>query len=236
MTRGGRGTWIVAIDGPGGVGKSTVARRLAERLSLPFLETGAMYRALGLKVVLSDVDPACEEDVAALAKRLDLRMEQAADGSLAVLLDGEPLGDRVRNERVAQVTSQVAAYPRVRRRMVELQQRVGRESGGVIEGRDIGTKVFPETPLKFFLEADPEERARRRYRELVGRGATAADLAAVREEMEERDRRDAGRADSPMRWDESYTVIDTTELTAEEVVERMYAAVIEIVPELARSG
>jgi len=230
-----RPAWIVAIDGPGGVGKSTVARRLAERLSLPFLETGAMYRALGYKVVSRGVDPAREREVAALAETLDLRMERGEDGSLEILLDGEVLGDRARSEQVAQVTSQVAAYPQVRRRMVELQQRVGRETGGVIEGRDIGTKVFPQTPLKFFLEADPEERARRRYRELAGRPGADADLGAVRAEMESRDRRDAGRADSPMHKDSSYTVIDTTELTADEVVEHLLAAVLAIAPELGRA-
>lgn len=224
--------WVVAIDGPGGVGKSTVARRLAERLSIPYLETGAMYRALGYKVVSSGIDPAHEAAVASLAETLDLRMKRADDGSLEVLLDGEPLGDRIRDERVAQVTSRVATYPQVRRRMVELQQRVGRQTGGVIEGRDIGTRVFPETPLKFFLEADPEVRAERRYRELTDRPGSEASLDAVRGEMERRDRRDAGRADSPMRKDSSYVTIDTTDLTPDEVVERMLSTVRAIAPEL----
>jgi len=227
---------VVAIDGPGGVGKSTVAQRLADRLELPYLETGAMYRALGHEVISKGIDPASETDVAALAEVLDLQIVRATDGSVEVVLHGESLGDSIRGEAVAQVTSQVAAYPQVRRRMVELQQRVGRESGGVIEGRDIGTKVFPGTPFKFFLEADAEVRAERRHREVSTRPGMAVSLESVRDEMARRDRRDAGRTDSPLRKDSSYVVIDTTELSVDEVVEQMLKAVRAIEQDPAKTG
>lgn len=212
---------IVAIDGPGGVGKSTAARRLAEALELPYLETGAMYRALGLKVLESGTDSEDEEAVAETAAALDLGLEVLPRGEIAVCLDGRSVGARIRDEDVARLTSKIAAYSRVRRRMVELQRRFGERSGGVVEGRDIGSKVFPDTPFKFFLDADPEVRARRRLGEHADRGAAAADLAVLRRELADRDRRDAERADSPLSKDASYVVIDTTHLSAEQVVQRM---------------
>ena len=213
---------VVAIDGPGGVGKSTAARALAERLGVPYLETGAMYRALGLKTLEIGVDPADEGAVVGIAASLDLDLTVLEDGRTSILLDGEPLGERIRDEAVARTTSVVAALPGVRRRMVDLQRRFGEEVGGVVEGRDIGTRVFPDTPFKFFLEADAEVRAGRRHGEHASRGSSAAGLETLRRELEKRDRRDAERADSPLRKDESYRVIDTTRLTAEEVVERMW--------------
>jgi cytidylate kinase len=219
---------IVAIDGPGGVGKSTAARGLARRLSLPYLNTGAMYRALALEVLSRGVDPADEAAVAREAENLDLRTRVTEDGSVEILLNGEPLGERIRTERVGQVSSQVAAYPQVRRVMVAVQQRIGRQGGGVVEGRDIGTVVFPETPYKFFLEADAEVRVERRYLELVRRGYTDVPRDRVRAEMRERDQRDAGRDDSPLTKDETYVVVDTSHLTADEVVERMVAVISEI--------
>lgn len=218
---------VVAIDGPGGVGKSTVARRVASRLGVPYLETGAMYRALGLEILNRGVDPGDEAMVASVAESLDLEVARDASGAVGILLHGEALGDRIRDERVAQVTSRVAAYPEVRRRMVEIQRRVGQELGGVIEGRDIGTKVFPGTPLKFFLDADPGVRAERRLRDIERQEGGGTTLGAVRAEMEARDRRDRERQDSPLRRDSTYHLIDTTALTADEVVERVLATIRE---------
>ncbi len=216
---------IVAIDGPSGVGKSTVARLLAERLDLPYLETGAMYRALGLKVLESGVDPEDEEAVVELARSLDIELETRPGGRTEVRLEGRLPGDRLRDEAVALVTSQIAAYSGVRRRMVELQQRFGRRRGGVVEGRDIGTHVFPETPWKFFLEADAGVRASRRLGEHRDRGSAAHDLEALRLEIEARDRRDTEREDSPLRKDSSHESIDTGELTADQVADRIVARV-----------
>jgi cytidylate kinase len=223
---------VVAIDGPGGVGKSTVARRLARRLHLPYLETGAMYRALGLEVLNRGIDAGSETEVAAIAESLNLEVVLDERGDVEILLDGEVLGERIRDERVGQVTSQVAQYPQVRRLMVEMQQRVGRATGGVIEGRDIGTRVFPDTPLKFFLNADSDVRAERRLLELQQRQVGEASLGAVRDEMAARDRRDAERAESPLRADSSYHVVDTTNLSIDEVVETILGLIRQQMPDL----
>lgn len=212
---------IVAIDGPGGVGKSTVARAIARRLGVPYLETGAMYRALGLAALEAGVDLDDEEAVERVAAELALDMEVLPDGRTTVRLEGEPLGERLRDERVAQAASRVATLPAVRRRMVEMQRRFGRRAGGVLEGRDIGTKVFPETPHKFFLDADPEVRLERRLGEHRERGIAGAELEELRRELEERDRRDSERADSPLTKDDSYVVVDTSELGIPQVVERL---------------
>jgi len=215
---------VVAIDGPAGTGKSTIARRLAGTLGIPYLDTGAMYRALGLRVLESGVDPADATAVAEVAEAAEVRLRPEAGGGIAVLLDGEPLGERIRRPAVGEVTSQIARIPAVRAKLVALQRELARQHGGVIEGRDIGTKVVPETPHKFFLDARPEVRFARRFAELREGGQTVT-LGDVAREMSERDRRDAGRADSPLSCDASYTVVDTSDLSVEQVIERMMAAI-----------
>jgi cytidylate kinase len=215
---------VIAIDGPSGVGKSTAARRLARRLGLPYLDTGAMYRALALAVLDAGADPGDRAAVAAIAEGADLRIAPAADGGLEVLLDGAPVGARIRTPEVGEASSVIAAYPEVRRRLVALQRAGGEAYGGVIEGRDIGTRVFPGTPHKFFLTARPEVRHRRRFEQqrADGHEVSHREVAA---EIESRDHRDAGRAESPLTCHPSYTVIDTSELSADEVVERIARAV-----------
>ncbi len=217
------GRLIVAIDGPSGVGKSTVASLLAERLGVPVLDTGAMYRAVALRVLLSGVGPDRRDKVVALARRADVEVS-VTDGSVAICLDGEPVGERIRTPEVSDVTSQISAYTEVRRRMVELQRLAGRRTGAVVEGRDIGTVVFPGTPHKFFLTASAEVRAGRRHRELEGRGEEVGAEEVLRD-LVQRDRRDSTRADSPLRHDESYVVIDSSELSPQEVVERMVRSI-----------
>lgn len=218
------GPLIVAIDGPSGVGKSTVARRLAGRLGVPYLDTGAMYRALALDLIERGIDPGDRPAAVAAARAADLRVETGDDGVLAVLLDGRPVGDRIRTPEVGEATSRISAYSEVRERMVALQRELGGRLGGVVEGRDIGTTVFPDTPHKFFLVARSEIRHRRRHHQLRAAGREVG-FDRVVDEIESRDRRDSARADSPLVRAPDAVEIDTSELTADQVVERMAALV-----------
>ena len=212
---------IVAIDGPSGAGKSTVARALAVRLAIPYIDTGAMYRAVGLAAERAGVplpipDPGL---VSGIAEKARIGLEPHPAGS-RVLLDGEDVSEAIRRPRISLYASAVSAIPEVRRVLVAQQQRLGRERGGVLEGRDIGTKVFPEAPFKFFLTAAPGERARRRTRELADRG-TPRPYEEVLEEMEKRDRDDSSRADSPLTLDGRYTLIDSTGRAVSAVVDEI---------------
>jgi cytidylate kinase len=211
---------IVAIDGPSGVGKSTAARRLAERLGVPFLDTGAMYRAIGLKVLESGVDPLDREDVIATSGEADVRLGRRDDGSFEVLLDGEPVEARIRTPEVGEAASAIAAYPEVRQRMAGLQREAAEHFGAVLEGRDIGTRVFPDTPHKFFLDSRPDVRFKRRFDELTAAG-TPVTFDQVVAEISRRDLRDSTRTDSPLTRDGSYTFIDSSDLSIDDVVEVM---------------
>jgi cytidylate kinase len=211
---------IVAIDGPSGVGKSTAARRLARRLGVPFLDTGAMYRAIGLKVLESGADPHDQPSVVAIAAGADVCLGRRDDGSFEVLLEGQPVEARIRTPEVGEATSAISAYPEVRQRMVRLQREAANQFGAVLEGRDIGTRVFPETPYKFFLDARSDVRFQRRFEELSAAGHSIT-LDQVVEEITGRDHRDSTRADSPLTRDDSYTFVDSSDLTIDEVVERM---------------
>ena len=217
---------IVAIDGPSGVGKSTAARRLARRLGVPFLDTGAMYRAIGLEVLERGVDPADQAAVEAVAALAEVTLHRRADGGFEVRLDGAPVEPRIRTAEVGEATSAISAYPAIRSRMVALQREAARRFGAVLEGRDIGTRVFPDTPHKFFLDARPEVRGARRQRELAAAGR-AATLDQVVADLSRRDRRDSTRADSPLTRDASYTFVDTSDLATDDVVDALARAVVE---------
>lgn len=218
-------TIIVAIDGPSGVGKSTVAKAVASRLGLPYLETGAMYRALGWKIYQERIDPEDRSRVEEAAGNLDLDLREAEDGSIEVLLGGHGLDAGVRQPRVSEITSLTSSYPAVRHRMVDLQRRFGRSRGAVMEGRDIGTRVFPDTPHKYFLMAPLAVRVERRIRQLEQSGRTDLSPAAIETEVAERDRRDSERQESPLKLDSSYTVIDTANLSADEAADLIVASV-----------
>jgi len=207
---------IVAIDGPSGVGKSTTSKLVARALGIPHIDTGAMYRAIGLAALRRNIGTRDEVALEKLANEIDIEF---IPGEVArVMLDGEDVTSLIRTPEISMAASNVSAVPAVRRVLVRLQQQLGRKNGGVLEGRDIGTKVFPETPHKFFLTARPEVRAERRYRELTAKGEQA-DYATVLAETIQRDGQDSTRADSPLTYDASYTMIDTSDLSVDEVVE-----------------
>jgi len=227
MSGASRSPLLVAIDGPAGSGKGTVARRVAEALDLPYYDTGAMYRALALAVLEQGVDPEDRPAVLGVVAEaeVDLRRGGARHGGVfEVLLDGEPVEDRIRTPEVGEATSQIATYGEVREVLVTLQRRFGRRYGGVMEGRDIGTRVFPDAPVKIYLDATQEVRAERRWRQLRDAGRPVSREEAL-EDVRRRDRRDSSREDSPLTCDETYERVDTSELGIDQVVERVLAAV-----------
>jgi cytidylate kinase len=213
---------IIAIDGPSGVGKTTTSRLVARELNVPHIDTGAMYRAIGLAATRNGLDLSESESLESLAARTSI--EFVPGERSRVLLEGEDVTHLIRTPEISMAASHVSAIPGVRRVLVRLQQELGRRNGGVLEGRDIGTKVFPETPHKFFLTARPEVRAQRRYAELIAKGEEA-DFETVLAESLRRDKQDSTRADSPLSHDESYTVLDTSDLSISEVVETIVSAV-----------
>ncbi|MFO0844020.1 MAG: (d)CMP kinase [Gemmataceae bacterium] len=206
---------IVTIDGPAGAGKSSAAKALAGRLGFEFLDTGAMYRAVALAATRAGV--ALDDHAALEALLVRVRLEMPAG---RVVLDGEDVSGLIRTPEVSAGSSVVAASAAVRPRLAALQRRLAEGRDVVCEGRDQGTVVFPDAGCKFFLVADPEERLRRRARELEARGA-AVDLDALRRDQAERDRRDAGRQLAPMRPADDAVLLDSTALTLEQVVGRM---------------
>jgi CMP/dCMP kinase len=210
---------IIAIDGPSGSGKSTLGRMLARALNLLYIDTGSMYRAVALAVIEAKVDPSDTEAVTALANRIDIDLEGDAD-SLSVLLDGRDVTEEIRTESVTAMSSIVSSIPGVRRAMVERQRAMGRR-GAVLNGRDIGTVVFPDAGIKFFLTADPQERAERRYKEDQTTAGSSASLAETLADMIKRDKRDSTRADSPLKVADDAIIIDSTGRTIDEVFELM---------------
>ena len=209
---------IIAIDGPSGAGKSTLGRMLARQLGLLYIDTGSMYRAVALAVIESGTDEKDEVAVAALAQRINIDLAGSPD-AIRVTLDGRDVTERLRDEDVTHISSIISAIPAVRRAMVERQREIGRR-GAVMNGRDIGTVVFPHAGVKFFLTAVPEARAQRRLLEeqVHNPEATYEETLAV---MNERDGRDTTRADSPLVAADDAIIIDSTGELIEEVFQRM---------------
>lgn len=204
---------VIAIDGPAGAGKSTVAKAVAAKTGLPYLDTGAMYRCVALAVMRSGVDPNDEARVAPIAE--DARIE--IDGS-SVRLDGEDVSGVIRGSEVSSLVSIIAVHPRVRTAMRTQQQRwVASRGGAVVEGRDISTVVFPEAVLKVFLTASPRERARRRVEQVGG------DIDEIAASIAERDRLDSTREDSPLRAADDAVLVDSSDASIEDVVGRICA-------------
>ena len=216
---------IIAIDGPSGAGKSTLGRMLARELGLLYIDTGAMYRAVALAMAEQSINPTDRWAVIDVAR--GARVDLAGDpNSLQVKLNGRDVTAAIRTAEVGRAASVISTIPEVRRELAHRQREMGRRGGVVLDGRDIGTVVFPDADIKFFLTATPEQRAQRRYDEErvrtnnVSFEATFADINA-------RDQRDSTRADSPLAIADDAVVIDSTELSMEEVFERMVAVVRE---------
>jgi cytidylate kinase len=207
---------IIAIDGPAGAGKSTIASRLARKLGYVNLESGAMYRALALKAIENDISFDDEPALMTLANNSRIKLEPTIGGN-RVLLDGRDVTQRVRETDVSEAASRVSVHPEVRAWMVARQREMGTDGGIVMEGRDIGTKVFPDADVKIFLDADPVIREQRRMKQQFARGASP-DAA---EELRERDRRDRTRANSPLEAAPDATVLDSTSLSEDEVLQRV---------------
>ena len=206
---------IIAIDGPVGSGKSTLARRVAQMLGYVYIDTGAMYRALALKAMRRGISLDAGDSLDALAAdtKIDLK---ALDGTQRVLLDGEDVTASIRTPEVSQSSSKIAVLPGVRHVLVAEQRRAGHRGGVVMEGRDIGTVVFPDAELKVFLTASPEARAERRWREHKQKGESLS-LEQTLDEIRERDRRDRERKTSPLVRAPDAVVVDSSAMEAEEV-------------------
>lgn len=206
---------IIAIDGPSGAGKSTLAKRLAKDLGFIYLDTGAMYRALALKVLRQAVDLTDASRIGRLVDETEVDLRHR-DGNLEVLLDGEDVSGQIRTPAVSQMASKVSALKKVRDRMLVLQRAMGQRGSVVAEGRDIGTVIFPQAEVKIYLDASPAERARRRCRELTAAGRQG-DLQETLREIEERDKRDSERDIAPLCKAEDALLVDSSSVDADAV-------------------
>lgn len=209
----------IAIDGPAGAGKSTIARAIARKLRLIYVDTGAMYRAMALFMLREGVDPADADAVRDKCREADITI--AYEGSeQMVYLNGENVSSCLRTEEVGNMASAVSAQPAVRAKLVELQQALAAKSDCVMDGRDIGTCVLPDAQVKIYLTADSGVRAKRRYDELTAKGVSC-DLQKIREDIEDRDYRDMHREHSPLRRAEDAVLVDSSHMTVEEVIEHI---------------
>lgn len=216
---------VIAIDGPSGSGKGSVALMVARALGFHVLDSGALYRLLALAALERQLDPADEPALAAVAADLPVAFCEGAPGEPArVLLAGRDVGDRIRDEDVGQMASRVSGHPAVRQALLQRQRDFARPPGLVADGRDMGTVVFPAAPLKVFLDASVEERARRREKQLLGQGVSASFPRLV-EELRARDDRDRNRPVAPLRPAGDAVVIDSTQLGREEVFQQVMALV-----------
>ena len=216
----------VAIDGPAGAGKSTLARQAAKELGFLYVDTGAIYRTVALKVLRTGTDPADEAQVAALLEGLDISMDYGPNGEQRMFLEGEDVSKAIREHRVSGLTSQVSAIPAVRAFLLDFQRRLAREHSVVMDGRDIGTVVLPDADVKIFLTAAPEARAKRRLLELEQRGQQA-DFDTILHDIIQRDEQDRSRPIAPLRQAEDAVLLDTTHLNLEESLQSLLTLIKE---------
>lgn len=204
----------IAIDGPSGAGKSTLAKRLAQKLGFLYVDTGAIYRTVGLAARQRGIEPSDGVDMAKMLPELTIRMGYGEDGLQHMFLDGEDVTAAIRENEISAFASKVAALPVVRDYLMEMQRRAAREHDVIMDGRDIGTVVLPQADLKIYLTAAPEARAERRYQELLARGQRA-EFEQVLQEVIERDQRDMGRETAPLKQAKDAVLADTTGLDLE---------------------
>ena len=207
----------IALDGPAGAGKSTIAKRIAEKLQFVYIDTGAMYRTLALACLKQGVDTADEERVSMAAEAADLDIRYI-DGSQHMFLEGEDVSGQIRTEEVSKAASDTSKFQRVRDRLVYLQQQLAEKYNVVMDGRDIGTVVLPHADLKIFMTASVEVRTMRRYKEYLEKGQ-ACDLEAIKEDIMQRDYNDTHRANSPLRQAQDAVLLDTSDMSIDEVAD-----------------
>ena len=215
---------IVAIDGPAGSGKSTVSKRVAKKLDLLYLDTGAMYRALTLKVMRSNIDSEDAPSIIKVACKTEINLTLQPGEDIKVFLDGEDISGAIRTPKVTEEVKYIARIPEVRERMVQIQRRIAGRTGAVVEGRDIGTVVLPNADFKFYLDATEEERARRRFKELKEMGMDVV-FDEIKSDVKKRDDSDMSRKVAPLKKAENAICIDTTGMSIEEVVGKIISYV-----------
>jgi cytidylate kinase len=213
----------IALDGPAGSGKSTIAKILAEDYHILYLDTGAMYRACALRSLKEGISPKDAKAVQAMTNTLDLKVEYR-EGTQHTILDGEDVSEAIRRNEVSLIASDIAAQPVVREKMVEMQRKIAKDMSCVLDGRDIGSTVLPDAKFKFFITAKSEVRALRRFKELAARGQTV-DFETLKAEIEKRDKQDEEREFSPLKCADDAVVIDTSDMTIEEVVAKIKSIV-----------
>ena len=209
----------IAIDGPAGAGKSTVAKRVAAELGFIYVDTGAMYRAMGLYFLDNGVDTDDEAAVNASLDGAEVTLE-IVDGNQVVFLNGKDVNGRIRTEEAGMMASKTSAYAENRKKLVAMQQKIAASQNVVMDGRDIGTVVLPDAPLKIYLTASTRTRAERRYKELLEKGQEA-DLAAIEKDIEQRDYQDMHREHSPLRRADDAVLVDSSDLNIDEVVQKI---------------
>ena len=217
---------VLTIDGPSGSGKGTISRAVAERLGWHYLDSGALYRAVGLAAAWESLDLSDPEAVAHCAARTEIRFETQGAGEPHVIVNGKDATRQLRTETAGAAASAIAAHPPVRAALVDLQHRFRRSPGLVADGRDMGTVIFPDAPYKVFLTASAEERAQRRYKQLKEKGVSV-NLAGLLHEIAARDERDAGRAVAPLKPADDAVIVDSTGTPITEVIERVLAVLPE---------